>query len=83
MWYERRREGLGLKFRAEVDRAMERIAAHPQRWPVFRHHFRRVGLQRFPYMLFYHVLDSADILILSVAHRRRRSGYWIRRVRKS
>jgi toxin ParE1/3/4 len=83
VWYERRREGLGLEFREEVDRAMERIVAHPERWPVFRDRFRRVRLRRFPYALYYHVVDTSNILILALAHHRRRPAYWIRRVRKS
>ena len=82
VWYERRRAGLGFEFREEVDQAVERIAAHPNRWQVFRDRFHRVRLKRFPYMLYYHAVDSANILILALSHRRRRPGYWIRTVRK-
>ena len=82
-WYDRRREGLGLEFRVEVDRTVDRIREHPDRWPVFRDRFRRVRIKRFPYLLYYHVLDSSNIVILAVAHRRRRSAYWIKRVSSS
>lgn len=81
VWYERRREGLGFDFRAEVDRAVERIRAKPDRWPTFRDRFRRVRLRRFPYALYYHFSDSDLVLILAVAHSRRRPGYWLRRER--
>ena len=40
----------------------ERIAGHPQRWPLFRDRYRRVRLRRFPYMIYYHVADSGRIL---------------------
>jgi toxin ParE1/3/4 len=81
VWYERRREGLGFDFRTEVDRAVGRIASQPDRWPSFRDRFRRVRLRRFPYALYYHVADPDLVLILAVAHSRRRPGYWLRRAR--
>jgi hypothetical protein len=36
-------------------------------------------LQKFPYSLFY-TIDSGDLLILAVAHHRRRPGYWVGRL---
>lgn len=78
-WYEGRSEGLGATFAAEVDRAVLRISDQPDRWPLYRHHFRRVRLRRFPYLLFYRVESPALVFVLAVAHARRREGYWIRR----
>jgi hypothetical protein len=46
-WYEARRTGLGGEFLAELDRAVERITTHPDRWPLFRERFRKVRLRRF------------------------------------
>jgi plasmid stabilization system protein ParE len=80
-WYERRREGLGFDFRDEMDRAIGRISAQPYRWPTFHERFRRVRVRRFPYVLYYHVVDSDNVVILAVAHSRRRPGYWLRRER--
>jgi toxin ParE1/3/4 len=79
-WYERRREGLGDAFTDEVDRAIGRIAKSPTRWPVVFVRFRRVRLRRFPYVLYYHVVDDSLALVLAVAHARRRPGYWRRRL---
>jgi plasmid stabilization system protein ParE len=79
-WYERRREGLGDAFTDEVDRAISRIARSPTRWPVVFVRFRRVRLRRFPYLLYYHVANDSLALVLAVAHARRRSGYWRRRL---
>jgi toxin ParE1/3/4 len=79
-WYERRREGLGDAFADEVDRAIARIEKSPTRWPVIFVKFRRVRLRRFPYILYYHVVDSTRALVLAVAHARRRPGYWRRRL---
>jgi len=81
-WYERRRPGLGVEFATETDRAASRIAKYPHRWPVYFERFRRVRLRRFPYSLYYHVVDSSLVLVLAVAHGRRRPGYWRRRLAK-
>jgi toxin ParE1/3/4 len=82
VWYERRREGLGDAFRDEVDRAVARIARAPTRWPVAFVRFRKVRLRRFPYLLYYHVMDDSLALVLAVSHARRRPGYWRRRLPK-
>jgi len=80
-WYESRRTGLSGDFVTEVDRALERITSHPDRWPIYRNRFRRVRLRRFPSSIFYS-LERADlILVLAVAHVRRRPDYWLRRGR--
>jgi hypothetical protein len=77
--YEHRRAGLGSDFTAAVDRAVNRIATEPGRWPVFRERYHSVRVRRFPYRLYYHVLGLGFILILAVAHDHRRPGYWLRR----
>ena len=59
-WYESRRTGLSGDFVTEVDRALERITLHPDRWPIYRNRFRRVRLRRFPYSIFYS-LEKADL----------------------
>lgn len=82
-WYETRRTGLSDEFVAEVDRALERVTSHPDRWPVYRSRFRRVRLRRFPYSIFYSVEDGDAIIVLAVAHGRRRPDYWLRRSRLS
>ena len=80
-WYERRRDGLGVEFVAEVDVAFAGIAEQPETWPVWRvgRRYRRRGLRRFPFVIFFRVLDSGDVEITAVAHAKRRPGYWLRR----
>lgn len=78
-WYDRRRAGLGNDLEAEVERAVGRIITHPTSRPVFRDPYRRVQLRRFPFALYYHITDDTLILVLAVAHARRRPGYWLRR----
>jgi plasmid stabilization system protein ParE len=78
-WYEARRIGTGDEFRTEVAEAIQRIVDAPERSAPYRVHYRSVRLQRFPYRVYYAILGPAHILIMAVAHDRRRPGYWLRR----
>ena len=75
-WYERRRPGLGARFVAAVDVALEPARPWPSSGALvtkFGGGLRLRGLRvgRFPYL----VADNA-IHVLAVAHDRRRPGYW-------
>lgn len=79
-WYVKEGgEQLGERFCREVDEAVEQIARSPESWPIFRMRYRWLRLDRFPYVLYYHVLDDAQVIVLAVAHAARRPGYWLRR----
>jgi plasmid stabilization system protein ParE len=80
-WYAQRSPQVAQAFADEVDRAAEKIAANPGQGPVFRQRYRWVRTRRFPYLLYYHVLDANRVLVMAVAHARRRPGYWQRRSR--
>ena len=73
--YEAAVEGLGADLIAEVTRVVGLLCVTPgigQRLD-FRH--RRFPLQRFPLALVFRV-DGDRVVIVAVAHRRRRPGYW-------
>jgi toxin ParE1/3/4 len=75
-YYESRRKGLGLSFQAEVERVVQLIQQHPQRWAVYKNTaFRKHLLKRFPYGVYYLELDHC-IWIAAVAHQKRKPGYW-------
>jgi len=76
--YDRARPGLGDEFTVLVEQAIESILAAPQRWPLVDQRHRRYLLRRFPYSIFYR-FDEAEIIVVAIAHRRRRPGYWSRR----
>ena len=62
-------------FLAELDRAIERIAENPERYPHYVRGTRRYLLQRFPFYLVYREV-AGKLEIVVVAHGRRRPGYW-------
>jgi plasmid stabilization system protein ParE len=78
-WYRRRSPAAAERFRAAVDRVVERMSAAPLQGALFRGSFRWMRTRRFPYLLFYEVVDSSAIRVYAVAHARRRLGYWLRR----
>jgi hypothetical protein len=40
---------------------------------------RWVKTHRFPYILYFYVLNDAEVLVMAVAHGSRRLGYWLKR----
>jgi len=79
-WYELRHSGLGADFFDNVTAVTSLIQAHPQIGtfdPETR--TRRMPVERFPYQVVYHVSDE-EIVIVAIAHSKRRPGYWTSRV---
>jgi toxin ParE1/3/4 len=78
-YYESRRTGFGISFLAEVERGIQLIQQHPQRWAVYKNTvFRKYSLRRFPYVIYYFELDHC-IWIAAVVHQKRKPGYWSQR----
>lgn len=84
LWYDQRRIGLGDEFIAEVAAALDRIGEAADsfpKWPGARATVplvRRATLQRFPYVVAFE-RNEREILVLAVAHGKRRPLYWLSR----
>lgn len=78
VWYDERRPGLGLEFLTAVRDGLDEVALHPLRWPVCSRRSRRYRLNRFPYAIIYQIVQD-QVILLAVAHLRRRPGYWRKR----
>jgi plasmid stabilization system protein ParE len=75
-FYEERRAGLGARYLAAFDLAIDRICAHPEQFPVAHPPaIRRLRLPGFPYTVLYRI-DETGIEVLALAHHSRRPGYW-------
>jgi plasmid stabilization system protein ParE len=77
-YYEIEYQGLGKRFRDEVQKAAKRISEYPEAWSVERGEVRKCILHKFPYKLLYSV-ESNHVFIIAVAHQHRRPDYWIER----
>jgi plasmid stabilization system protein ParE len=84
LWYNERRVGLGDEFIAEVSAALDRIGDAPESyaaWLATRAAgplIRKAAIQRFPYVIAFEQHDL-HLLILAVAHTKRRPLYWLTR----
>src|SRR5262249_43774305 len=78
-WYAERSAAAAAAFSVEIDAAESSIVRLPEAWPPFVHGTRRYLLQRFPFSVVYRIKDRR-ILIVAVAHARRRPGYWTARI---
>lgn len=77
-WYEERSLLAAAGFLHEISVALRRIGEAPRRYPVTGHGTRRILLERFPFSVHYRVSEE-EIVIVAVAHQKRRPGYWASR----
>lgn len=78
VFYESRTPGLGRNFLDDVQQVIARLRVHPEAGVEVADGLRSVLLRRFPFNLIYS-LEPGELLIVSVAHHRRRPDYWRRR----
>lgn len=62
-------------FKIEARRATSRLREHPEIGIRIRHRSRRFPLDGYPYNLIYR-LEQEALIIVALAHQRRRPGYW-------
>jgi plasmid stabilization system protein ParE len=74
-YYESKHPGLGESFRDAAWDAVQRVRRLPNAYPNLGGAIRRCHLRRFPYAIIFAVADT-EIVIIAVAHLRRRPGYW-------
>ena len=79
-WYFERSPLSATAFAHAVDNAVSQIVEAPTRYPMAEHGTRKFVLQRFPFNVFYRQ-DETEIIIVAVAHQKRRPGYWSNRTR--
>jgi plasmid stabilization system protein ParE len=80
-WYARRNPAAAQRFRQAVAHVVQQIGAAPEQGSTFGGRFRWMRVRRFSYVLYYEVLDPAQVIVYAVAHTSRRPGYWLRRTR--
>lgn len=84
-WYERQQAGLGERFLDAVRQAFQRIVDNPLSLPRDitkrrQRDIRRCEVRGFPYQVMIEI-RSDELVVVAVAHSKRRPGYWSRRKR--
>lgn len=74
-WYEERQPGLREKFLTAVEDAFSRIQQDPRIYPVAHLDIRRAPLRRFPFGVFYLLIED-EIHVLGVVHDARHPAVW-------
>ena len=75
LWYQGQQAGLGEEFLAAVQTVLESITINPEIFPIIHRQTRRALLRRFPYGLFYRIIDD-QIVVVACLHGRRDPRRW-------
>lgn len=80
-FYDNRLPGLGSDLEDAIDSALSMIAAMPEAWTAWSDlpEVRVFQLDRFPFSLPY-IYENDRVVLLALAHSKRRPGYWRGRV---
>ena len=78
IYYELEHPGLGIKFKDEVKKNIERIKKYPEAAVLERGEIRKSLLHKFPYKILYSI-ESDHIFIIALAHQHRKPEYWVNR----
>jgi toxin ParE1/3/4 len=79
LYYEERRPGLGDRFDMAVTSVENLLSENPQIGQPHKRGTRKFKVRGFPYALIYRE-QKDQIVIVAVAHFRRKPGYWANRV---
>lgn len=74
-FYEDQLPGLGADLVAEIEERIATLKTSPNLGARYVDESRRVLLHRFPYHIVY-IADPDRLVILAIAHQRRKPGYW-------
>jgi plasmid stabilization system protein ParE len=76
VYLDARATGLGAEFVDDVERTAALASTFPNIGQPLDERHRKMTLQRFSYYLAYRVDDASLLVVVAVAHKRRRPGYW-------
>ena len=77
-WYEERQPGLREAFLESIDGTLSRLQENPLLYPVAHLDIRRAPLRRFPYGVYYLLIEE-EIHVIAVVHDARHPLVWRRR----
>ncbi len=82
-WYNQRAPGTGERLVDLVDQKIGEIAHAPTSFPRDRQDpiVRRARVSKYPYTLIFMIDGESVVILLALAHGKRKPGYWRKRLR--
>jgi plasmid stabilization system protein ParE len=74
-WYAERSFRAAVRFLDELDRLIDIIAVSPDRFQILDADLRRAAFRRFPFYIVFRA-DDLNVVVLAVAHGKRRPRFW-------
>ena len=78
-YFDEQREGLGDRFERDLQEAIAFSTAHPSSGKPLSRRTRKLRLRTFPYDVI-DVAEPDELIVVAIAHHRRRPGYWLNRL---
>jgi plasmid stabilization system protein ParE len=79
--YQRENAHIAGRFLTEIRLSLKKIRKNPRLYPPYTRNTRRRVLGSFPYSVIFQEKQDV-ILIVAVAHAKRREGYWAERLKQ-
>ncbi|MFY0674606.1 MAG: type II toxin-antitoxin system RelE/ParE family toxin [Bacteroidia bacterium] len=77
-WYESKQAGLGDKFLDDLEDCKNSICSFPLKHRIVKKQIRLVLMNRFPYLVYFEILDDI-IHIIAIVYGGRHPDYWERK----
>ncbi len=74
-WYAERSQEAGRCFAIAVDEAIHKMVDNPDRFQKLDARHQVCGVERFPFQIVFRHIGNR-IVVIAVAHAKRRPGYW-------
>jgi len=74
-YFDEQRDGLGDRFKQDLQNTVAFITSHPFSGKAISARVRKFSLHTFRYNIVY-IIDADEIVVVAVAHHRRRPAYW-------
>lgn len=73
-WYEAQQPGLGYDLIEEIESGYEKLSNHPLHYTAINERFRRLKVNRFPYLIVYEI-EGNNVIINSVQHKSKKPKF--------
>lgn len=78
-YYNQSIAGLGFEFLDEFEKQILKISSMPTLWITVQDDIQRSLMERFPYVIYFRVIDSSVLRVTMVKHQRRHPKLGIKR----